>query len=137
MAPAPVPEPKILTMDVYRFLHPRTAAHFYTLDMNEGLRAGYKLEGQAFRVLAAQAHESIPVYRCFNGKKHFVSRAPLCEGSMTEGQYGFIYSMPAADRLPIYRFYHRLTGDYLITANKAEGETHGYMLQEILGYSPQ
>lgn len=67
---------------------------------------------------------------------HFASVDPKCEGQITEGDYGKIYSTQVPNSVPLYRFNSLKNGDHLTTTNYNEGISAGYKFEGILGYAP-
>ena len=132
----PPPNPGYTTQPMYRFYNPTTSEHFFTATLQEGLHApSFRYEGIGFNFLAgAGMPGTIPIYRCYNGSKHFISLDPNCEGTRLEGTYGSLYSNEVAGTRPIYRTYNFQLGDHLETPNINESFANTYSLEFILGY---
>lgn len=112
--------------------------HLFTLDANEGYRAGYQAEGVGFQTFAyaTPGVQKAPIYRCYvYGVTHFVSRDPNCEGQIQEGSLGLVAVQPSYEA---GRELIRCTGpvDHLATTNIQECYNAGYRIEGVLGYVP-
>lgn len=124
----------------YRFYDSKESRHFVTLNYNEGINAGFKYEGIAFKsfVTAGNIINAVSIYRCYSVtyNRHFVSTQTNCGGSKVEGSMGFIYSHQVPGSVPLYRYVHPIGNDYLVTTVYNEGVSVGYKFETILGYVP-
>ncbi len=128
------PQP-VADMEIHRFFTGR--AHFWTLNYQEGINAGFRPEGVAFR----SSHRAGPgmhqIFRCYNGSTHFVSRENSCEGGRYEGSMGFLSTNrnPQA-RTELIRCRKDVGGAWihLVTTNPSECYNNGYMNEGTLGW---
>lgn len=88
---------------------------------------------------------TIGIYRCVTtgNNMHFISTSSNCEGTKSEGMYGYIYTSQANGYLtPLYRFSNPSNNDHLETVNYNDGACYynfGYgcvslHYESILGY---
>lgn len=110
-------------------------SHFWSLDPNEGARAGFHFEGVGFQTFANQGYNTAPIFRCFTGATHFISRDAFCEGQRQEGGLGFVAQAPSPQTPnALTRCYNGRS--HLITANVQECYNAGYGVEGVLGYVP-
>lgn len=133
---------------VYRFYNTRTGTHFYTDSQAERdfVRDTYSqffsYEGVAY--MTNPGNNDHPLYRFYNFRNgsHFYT-ADAAEAESVKANLGGIYSYdgptyavslyPAADKIPVYRFYNARVGAHFYTADPAERDnviaTLGYIYQ--------
>ncbi|MEA2840912.1 MAG: hypothetical protein QOF41_2242 [Methylobacteriaceae bacterium] len=127
-----------LSIPIYRFYNRQTGEHFYTVGTAEGLNGGYAYEGIGFYVLAEPMGGTVPIYRCYNGSMHFMSRADDCEGNgRLEGLYGHLYASPDEGGLPLKRFFCPSNGDHLETIAPLAESIADCKLEGDMGYAPR
>lgn len=123
------------TMDIHRFF--TGGAHFWSLNLQEGINAGFRYEGVAFRTLVQGQPGTHQIFRCYNGATHFISRDMYCEGGRQEGGMGFVFSQrnPQA-RTEIIRCRKDIGGRFihLVTGDARECYNNGYMVEGPLGW---
>lgn len=119
---------------VYRFYIQSAGQHFFTTNYSEGANAGFTFEAASFPVFNSQEAGTAPIYRCYTGTSHFISRDSGCESFKNEGLYGYIYAAQTNGAVPLYRFYNN--GDNLVTENYNEGAAAGYQFVTTLGWVP-
>jgi hypothetical protein len=114
---------------------------------------GYKSEGVNFYVFLHHAEGLLPIYRYYNGKDHFytanadeIGTTKIGEagkgGYVHEGIMGFVSPNQFNGSIPIYRYFHPVSGDHFYTTLATEiGTTHegqvgalGFKCEGILGY---
>jgi hypothetical protein len=126
-----------LSIPIYRFYKRETGEHFYTAATAEGLDGGYAYEGIGFYVLAEPVGGAVPIYRCYTGSLHFISRAADCEGNgRPEGVYGYLYASPEMGAVPLKRFYCPSNGDHLETTAPSAEAVAGCEFEGDMGYAP-
>lgn len=78
---------------VHRFYKALTKEHFFTLNREEGLTAGF-VEEPGFSVFKNQVAGTLPIYRCYSSNllRHFISQGSDCEGQHSEGMYGYVFT---------------------------------------------
>lgn len=148
---------------VYRYCHEKNKEHLYTTwpveigTVTHGAtgKHGYKSEGVNFYVFLHHAEGLLPIYRYFNGKDHFytanadeIGTTKIGEagkgGYVHEGIMGFVSPNQFNGSIPIYRYFHPVSGDHFYTTLATEiGTTHegqvgalGFKCEGILGYVP-
>lgn len=119
---------------VYRSYH-STGDHLYSLSAYEGPQNGYRDEGIAFYVSTRRSSYSpTAIYRCFTGRKHFVSTDRYCEGQRREGIYGYIARRPFSGFVALNRYNNPGNGDHIVTSGENESLA-GFVFETTLGYA--
>lgn len=96
----------------------------------EGQAYGYvTVNGARFYLYASSAVQ--PVYRCLDGKDHFVSLAINCEGKTQQGRLGYLWKTWKTGHSPLYRC--RKGGDHFVSNYSNCG---GHINEGRIGYSP-
>jgi hypothetical protein len=133
------PQPGPGLLNVHRFYIPSKTDHFLTLNWSEGVSAGGLGENVAFIVYTSPPDADYRLlYRCrVSSQDHFVSEDPNCEGTVNEGSYGYVSTIPRSGLVPIYRFYKNSQTDHLTTKDYNEGVSWGAAYEGIQGYVPQ
>ncbi len=122
---------------VYRFYIPATSQHLYTLSYAEGYQPGNLFKGVEWRGMTQGGKNRRALYRCLiNGTQNtrFVSTDSACERQINEGTYGYVFDTQVEGTVPLYRYYHRTTGERLTTANPVEADKRHHRLEVVLGY---
>jgi len=148
---------------VHRYYHDSSHDHFYTTNANEiGTitngqvgNNGYKSEGVAFYALTHSAHETVPLYRYWNGsnKDHFYTADVNEIGATQNGQTGnhgytcegvvaYVSAKPFAGMVPLYRYWHATNSDHFYSTNvqeinattKGQVGNYGYSCEGVAGY---
>jgi hypothetical protein len=124
---------------VHRFHSVSSGDYLFTLSQPEGIAAGYDPEGVGFKLFPSNSGlpNSVSLYRCISNKgSHFISSSSSCEGSRSEGMYGYAYASQVSGSSPLYRFVKPSSGIHFETTNYAEGANNGYTYEGVLGYVP-
>jgi hypothetical protein len=118
---------------LYRMFNGRD--HFQTIDYQEGIRAGYRLEGQIQLFANVDRRNAAPLFRCNNSGYHFVSSSQGCEGAQSEGFLGYALARQTPGTVALYRCFGR--GDHLSTVTPDECSRAGFQIEGIQGYVPR
>jgi hypothetical protein len=123
-------------VSIHRAYNGSIGDHLQGLTAHEGEPA-YSYEGIGFRIYAAGAADRAPIYRCrYNGGPfHFISNSANCEGHTSEGQLGFVNTVPKPGLVPISRCYHEGASDHLTTTNPDECRNAGFRVEGGQGFA--
>lgn len=135
-APVQPTEPTPVPLDlaqIYR-LFKSGEGHLFSTSNSEGTSAGWTLEGPVFRLSRTGLSGMVPLYRCFASGDHFLSQSAVCEGAVTEGVVGHVYSSHQPGTTPLSRFRHTESGLHIATTNPSELNGTKYQLEGIIGY---
>lgn len=133
-------------INVHRAFKRSNREHFYTLDANEAIQAGYQLEYvNYFGLGASRISGSVAFFRCFipdagRHGMHFYTTDVSCETSVLnlEQFMGDIAVEQQPGTAPLYRCYHARTHDHFYTLNADEVDVavrdDGYHFEGIAGY---
>lgn len=110
---------------VYRAYNPNSGRHFFTVNSYEYHnlgRAGWRLEGVAFRLTGSGA---VPVYRLYNPNsgEHHLTLSSTERDSLAKAGWrneGVAFKADASGNFPVYRAYNPNSGEHFFTASKAE-----------------
>jgi hypothetical protein len=118
-------------VQVHRFFTGRD--HLYTTNIYEGQQFGFQYDGVGFNLAQNAGPNLAPVFRCFTGSSHFVSRDGNCEGQRNEGLLGFVSASPSP-QMPtaLTRCFNGIS--HLITTNAQECYQAGYHVEGTLGF---
>ena len=123
------------TSPIHRFYNELTAAHFYTISLDErnfvlATFPQFHYEGTAYAAFTSQLTGSSPVYRFYNELTgaHFYT-VSATERDFVIGTYPqfhfegiayYAYLNAVSGSTPVYRFYNTLTGSHFYTVSSAE-----------------
>jgi hypothetical protein len=128
----------------YRFKNPFTGGHFFTSNESEKAYVlanlpAYQYEGFGFYTYAAQATNSLPIYRFSNsqGFHYFTISETEKSQLMTNASYRYDgtafygFATQVSGTVPVYRFRNSITGSSFYTALQSEYE---YVLTNLPSY---
>ncbi len=120
---------------IYRFFNPQNGDFLFSLSPSEGTSVGYIYEGSPFSLLATYSINTIAVYRCYNGSRHYVSTDALCESQhVNEGTLGYLFTSPFLGSVPLFRLYQPGTGAHLESLYSTEGVANSFSFEFTQGY---
>jgi hypothetical protein len=131
--PLPVSAKSLPTGTVLRFQRYSASLndHMVSASAHEGQRSGYTTKnGAAYYSSAATGRQ--PVYRCLNGRNHFVSLRADCEGRTSEGRIGYLLIASKSGHNALYRC--RAGTDHFVSSSSTCG---GHTNEGRIGYSPR
>lgn len=104
------------------------------LDSLHGVGPSYGREGLLGYVRLVHEDGTIPLQVCADGRDHFLSTDPACEGKVAQGPAGELWTQPppGVGSVAIQRC--RTTGGERFTSIHADCEGGGNVLERVLGY---
>lgn len=133
LAPGSLPPPVASRQPVHRF---NTGVyHFYSLSLEEGLRAGFQPEGIGFHAYTDPVPGSVELRRCYFPvtAKHTITRTGNCPDGILEGSYGFLAGRNSPGTQEVLSCTSPDRRDFLVTIHRVECERAGYSSLEMLG----
>ncbi len=128
-------------MPVHRMYNSTWAGgdHFFTLNLYEGISAGYQIETENFFYATALTGPGYAtLYRCLVNNHHFVSTDRYCESGVTnEGSLGQVATAQISGTVPLYRARNPYNGDRIVTTHSGERQnvlSAGWVDEGIKGY---
>jgi hypothetical protein len=111
--------------------------YLFSTDPLEGPKIGYFPEEARFGLYAADTAGTIPLYRCLtrqNTLSHFLSIDSKCEGMITEGALGNIYTTKQPNTVTLTRFVNLTTSDHIDIIPGDTVNLNGWKSEGIQGY---
>lgn len=122
---------------VHRSYNTRNPDHLYSLDAQEGPRAGFRAEPSGdFALSTYQFREfSRPVYRCrmANAVGHFLSSDSTCEGQIQEGFLGYAAYGPSPSVFKLTQLRRFVNGGHHVAEVGAD-YIPGFQAEGVLGF---
>ena len=116
---------------VYRAFGYNNGDHLYTVTLSEASSPGFQFELIVFHVYQDGGANLVPLYRCYSGGLHFLSRDGNCEGQSGDGFLGYIYAGPSGGAQELRRYW-KADGTRLETIHPDEAA--GMSDDGLLGY---
>lgn len=137
--PPPPPPPAARWVPVYRSYNAVLGDHLFSLDPNEGPRAGWSSEGQGFSVWNDRYNDehARPLFRCrIDGSgRHFLSNDDKCEGHVVESRLGWIRDNDTDLTVQLVRCRNKAGTDHLTTRSPRECNAAGYRIEGAQGFA--
>jgi hypothetical protein len=110
------------TVPLYRAVHPRLGAHFYTIHREEAAARGFQIEGIACHVFDRPLQQTVALYRWGRPRDGFYTTARDGEGCFRlgyrlEGIVCFLYPGASPGTVPFYRFVDPRTGHHFYSVH--------------------
>jgi hypothetical protein len=110
------------SVPLFRAVHRQRGAHFYTINRDEAIRRGFRVEGIACHVFDRPVDQTVPLYRWGLPRDGLYTTARDGEGCYRlgyrlDGIACFLYSEAKPGTVPFYRFIDPRNGHHFYTTH--------------------